>query len=243
MKNYFIPMNDDYRKKNYPNGFLDGAAKAMKSVGNVLIVLAVVLLVLFVPLVILGIKVAVQGMLSGYRLDVTTGLSFAGVGIVFVIPAILCFRYGKKCKKKSSEKLLSDWAKKNNYTENIIKDYVNQVLDNDTYIMNIAGEFNAKNNVGRGFLTRDFLALNGVIMKQEDVHSIYLVIPESTITGLTIAVLAKNHSAVSPAKKEAVEELIAMLTSRNLNIETKQGKILTQKEFREIFQAQSDALQ
>lgn len=252
MTNYLIPMNKEYKNKHYPNGFLEGADKNTKSAATVLQVLGVVLCVLFIPLIVLGIRFLIKGAAGGDRFDVTGGAVLIVIGLVFVVPAVFCFLYGKKHKGKSRADLLSDWAKKNNYTQNMIQDYVNQVLNDDTYILHIAGEFEAKNrNVGVGFLTRDFLALNGAIMKREDILAVYLVNAADTIaagsrikpvTILNIAVCAKNGNVMSPVKKEAAEELISMLLQQNPNITTKQESILTEKEYRKITQELSAAL-
>lgn len=251
MENYFTPMNERYKNKNYPHGFLAGASKNLHSAGTALFVLSVVLFVLFIPLTIFGIYFAVHGMLGGVKSDMSGGLLLTVIGLVFVIPAIFCFRYGRKLKRKTSSDLPGEWAKKFNYTESVIQNYIDQALDNDTLIIHIAGDFEADNGTGIGLLTRDFLGLNGAIMKREDIIAIYLVKAADTVSAgnkiktvyiLKIAVCAKNCSVMSPAKEEAVNELISMLIKENPNLQTKPGVILSEKEFKEITQELSATL-
>lgn len=243
MKKYFIPMTEDYQKKYYPNGFLDGAHKTTKNSGIVLMVLAAFTFLLFTPLLISGVWWIVQGILAGDSDDVTGGLVFGAIGLVFVAAAIIFLLLGKKFRQRNPEELVKIWAKDNKYPENVIKEYINQVLNSDTYILHIAGEFDAKSNLGVGFLTRDFLALQGVVMKRSDIIAAFLVNTTDTINAgskiktvhvLKFACFSRNgRCMLSSAKKEAAEELIAMLSSRNPDLDTRPGAILTEIAFRE----------
>lgn len=253
MTKYLIPMNEGYQKKHYPNGFLDGVHKTTKNGGFVLYMLTAILLVLFTPLTIFGIWSAVQGIMSGDRTSVTGGLIAGGIGILFVAAAIIFLLLGKKFLGKTPERLIDEWAEDNKYPKTVIQEYINQVLSPDTYIMHLAGEFEAKSNVGVGFLTRDFLALYGRIMKRSDVIAACLVNTTDTIgvgskikpvNVLNIAIFSRNgRCAMSPVKKEAAEELIALLIRQTPNLDTRQGKILTEKEFKEYSQEIAPNLQ
>lgn len=246
MAKYLIQMNDDYKKKNYPNGFLAGASKNTKNAGIILYVLAAFLFIVFTPLTIAGLWFVIQGMMKGDKTETTGGLVFCVIGLVFVLPAILFLLLGTKYLRRDQGKLLEIWARDNNYSEQVIREYTNQVLNNDTYIMHIAGEFEAKSNVGVGFLTRDFIAIHGVVMKRKDLIAVCLVNTTDTIgvgnkikpvKVLKIAFLSKDGRCVmSPVKKEAAKELTDMLIKQTPDIDTRMGNILTEKELEEFIQ-------
>lgn len=244
MEKYLTRMNEDYRRKYYPNGFTEGVHKNTKGAGNALCVVAIILLVLFAPLTIFGMWNVVRS--NGDDKLVSVGLIFTVIGLVFVVPAIGVFYLGKKIRRQSPEELLDELAKNNNYPKSVIQEYMNQVLHSDTYILQLAGWLEAQSNVATGFLTRDFLALQGAIMKRSDMIAACLVnVSETYSVGdkiktkyvLNIAFLCQNARCVmSNVKKEAAEELTALLFSQNPVLDIRMEYILGEKAFEEYKQ-------
>lgn len=250
MEKYLTLMNEEYKKKYYTNGFEEGVHKNTNFCGKVLCVVAIILLVLFIPFVMLGLWFIITS--SGDGDLVVTGLIIAGIGLFFVIPAIVVFYFGKKFLRRTPESILAKSAKDNNCSESIIREYMNQVLNSDTYILHIAGRLEAKSNIGTGFLTRDFLAL-GAITKRSDIIAVRLV-NVSDVYGvgykiktkyiLTITFLCRDGGCLSSSvKKDAAKELIAIIIAQNPHIDVNLEKILTEKEFKQFKQETLDHLQ
>lgn len=234
MNNDFIPMSEDYRQKHYPNGYFNSVAK--KSGG--------------VALIICGAVLSLMGLAIGYMafcflLDVIHGETYDGaagviifffiIALIFLIPGVLLIRFGIKRKLMNAESWISKSAENSKYPESVIRDFDNQVISPDCIRL--------PQNIG--FLTRDYIYFENLlslcVIKRSDIIGAYLVSLSDTVNvgnkiktvyNIYIAVFSnQNTHIINQIKQKYGEQLISMLTENNPDIDTANGRILSEKEY------------
>lgn len=250
MAKYLTLMNEDYKKKYYPNGYLEGVRKSLSYFPKKLYIYGIISLILSVPLITFGIWLfATSHGDSGRK---TAGNIIIFIGVFFLIQSICVFYMKKIRSHRTPETILNLYVEENNYPKSVIQEYVNQVLNSDTYILYTTGQPEAKSDIGYGFLTRDFLGFDSLVKRSDIIAARLVYVAETnhdednimTNNVLNIAFLCKNARCLMiPVNKEAAEELTAMLITQNPYIDIRLENILTEKELEEYTQETFDNLQ
>lgn len=166
------------------------------------------------------------------------------LALAFLVPGVLIILFGLKRKGMTAE----DWIKKSvlasDYPESVIRSFDTQAVSPGSIHFRLAGY----SSTMRGILTKDFIffgnLLNPCVIKRSDIIGAYLVnIPGTvsvgnklkTIQTLNFAVFS-NHKTyiVTEAKEKYAKRMIAMLTEQHPNIDTADGRILSNKEYDEM---------
>lgn len=240
MDNAFLPMTEEYRQRNYPNGYFEALAKSGGSGGVILIICGAVL--------------ALMGLLFGYMevqflIEFLRGETYGGaegflivmgiVTLLFLLGGLFFILLGWKRSKMGAGAWLKKSAEASGYQESVIRDFANQVTSSDTIRLQIAGGANPP--MGIGFLTRDYILFENIlklcVIKVSDISGAYLVsLPDLSarhnICKIHIAIFSNRKTfTTTQCLKENGERLISMLAERNPEIDTAGCRILSEKEY------------
>lgn len=233
MGDKIFPMDEKYRAKHYPKGYLAAAVKDARGAGVALIICGAVLALIGAGI----LKMLISVMLEG-DFDISENVSvvviLAIVGLLFFIPGILLVRYGFKRNRLGEDGWIQENVQASGYQESVIRDFANQALEDGTLVMKLG------TSGIRGLLTRDYIAFQNII-KIEDIAGAYFVETSYTVNvnGKTRRMYNKNikivskHNTVagSEAKEESVRLIIDLLLQKNPAIDTQGGRLLSENEF------------
>lgn len=161
--------------------------------------------------------------------------------LAFFIPGVLVIRFGFKRKGMNAEAWIKKSAAASDYPESVIRDFGMQAVSSGSIHFNLAG----LSSVPGGVLTRDYILfanlLNLCVIKRSDISGAYLVsLPDTvsvgnkikTIHTMNVAIFSNHNTyVVAGAKEKYGEHLIAMLTETHPNIDTADGRVLSDKEY------------
>lgn len=241
MDSKFIPVSVG----DYPDGYFESVAKGGKSTGGILIGCGAVFSLLGFVISCLAFSILLD-VLDGktYNDMVSAMIFFWVLAVAFFIPAVLCFRFGSKRRKMDAAAWIQKSAQVSDYPESIIRSFASQVVRTDSIRFNLAGSW-ATGPQGVGILTVDYILFENVlklcIIKRSDIVGAYLVsLPDSVSVGnkiktvyrMSIAIFS-NHGTyiITETKQETGNHLIAMLTEANPNIDTANGKVISDDEY------------
>lgn len=239
--NGFTPMTTERIHKRYVNGYIDCLAKNGKSGGKILIAVGAIMAAIAVIIGYATIRLSME--VLGEGSNGIDGVVFLGIiCLLFIVLSVLLIRFG--CKRKGMD--AGDWLKTlvdaSGYPESVIREFSSQVPQQDSFYFDILGE-----TLVGGLLTRDYIFFEDgqfCIIKRSDITGAYLVnLPETVSVGkkmktfyrLHIAILSNhNTGTVVRASKKRAEHLIAMLTEKHPQIDTAGGRVISEKEFKQM---------
>lgn len=244
MDKNFVLISEEREGKNRENGYFETLAK--RGGGVVLIVLGVIVALVALPIGYMAFSFTMD-LIRGESSD--TGFTIFAwlLTLAFFVPGVLLIRFGFKRKGMNAE----DWIKKSvqasDYSESVIRDFGMQAVSPGSIHFNLAG----LSSVPGGVLTKDYISsanlLKLCVIKRSDISGAYLVsLPDTvnvgnkikTVHTMNVAVFS-NHKTyiVMSAKEKYGERLIAMLTEQHPNIDTANGRVLSDKEYDELVSA------
>lgn len=241
MEKYFVPMTDEIRKKQYPNGYFSAISKTQSKNSIFVYIFFGIILLIGLPMIAAGCWFAV----ICYQDDMTVvpGLIFAAVGLFFAGISIFMFCLVTKRRKVGDQGWLKKCAENSGYPESDIREFGNQVVDLNTFLLQLKGRLGALDGKGTGFFTKDYLYFTNIkmlVMKFTDIRIACFVNMETTIqvgnkikptSYLAIAVVSSNQNyMISEVKREAGLELLSMLQEKNPDIDIKDGATLSEQE-------------
>lgn len=234
MGDKLIPMDEKYRAKHYPKGFIAAAVKDARGGGVALIICGAVLAFIGAGILWLLIRTMIGGDFDLSQ-DISVVVVLGIVGLVFLVPGILLVRYGIKRSRLGENEWIQETVKASGYPESVVQDFANQALEDQSIVLQL-GSSGVK-----GFLTRDYISFYNTMIKIEDIAGAYFVETSYTanINGRTkrmyntnIKVVSKHKTAIgSEAKEKTVKQLLDMLLQKNPAIDTQGGRLLGEEEF------------
>lgn len=254
MTEFFEHMNDDYARKHFTNGsFFGGAIRTAKR--N-----SVAIFIFFVPLFLaclygliwsIGryLELASQGQDDMKGVSIVICAFFAifililGFTIIMVARSVFA---GRKVWIKKA-------AKRSKISQSDIERFEQQVSSSDTYILKLTAGLDralASSITRDGLLTRDYvyIADSAITIFRVDglraavfvdnTYSVGDLKHPKTIHNLSLALISENGAAAfADVTRKAGEALMELLKSRNNSIETKDGKLLSAKEYDELYKS------
>lgn len=241
MGDKIFQMDEKYRSQHYPKGFFAAAVKAERGAGVELIIYGAVF-ALIGACIFWGLIVMMMGGdfdlsedVSMIVIDVSVNVVLGIVGLVFLVPGILIIRFGIKRCRLGEDAWIQETAQASGYQESIIRDFANQALEDESFILQFAA------SGVKGFLTRDYIYFYKMITKIEDIAGAYFVETSYTanINGKSKRMycrnikIVSNHKTVSgsQAKENTVKQILDMLWQKNPAIDTQGGRLLSENEF------------
>lgn len=238
MGDKIFPMDEKYRAKHYPKGYLAAMVKDAKGAGVALIICGAVLALIGAGILKMVISVATEG---DFDISENVGVVvfLVIVGLVFLIPGILIIRYGIKRNRLGEDGWIRENVEASGYQESEIRDFANQALEDGTLVLKLG------TSGIRGLLTRDYIAFQNII-KIEDIAGVYFVQTSYTVNvnGKTRRMYNKNikivskHNTVSgsEAKEESVRQIANLLMQKNPAIDTQDFRLLSEDEFEKMLE-------
>lgn len=235
MSKGFTPITAE----RYPEGYLEAFAKGGNTGGKIILVCGAIMTAIGLLIGFGLIKFLTQAQSQGY--NDTTGVAVFGIFcLFFLVPGVLLIRTGYKRKKMGADAWLQKMVNVSSYPESIVRDFASQVPQQDSFWFDLTGK---STNVG--ILTRDYIlfenALKPCIIKRSDIIGAYLVnLPDSVNAGNKIKtvyrlniVIFSNHNTyiITEASQDEAGQLIAMLTEKHPDIDTADGRIISDKEY------------
>lgn len=229
-----FPMDEKYRKKHYPNGFIAAMAKNERGGGVALIICGAVLALMGAGILWMLIEVTLDG---GFNVSENLGVMvfFGIVGLIFLVPGILLIWYGIKRSKVGEDGWIKESMVASGCQESTVRDFANQVMEDGSLVLQLG------TSGRKGFLTRDYICFQNIIIKMEDIAGAYFVETSYTanINGKIKRFYVKNIMVVSnhntkngsEARESTVKQLLDMLTQKNPAIDTQGGRLLSEKEY------------
>lgn len=254
MTEFFEHMNDDYARKHFPNGsFFGGAMRATKR--N-----SIAIFIFFVPLFLAclyGLKwsigrffeLASQGRddMKGVSIGVCVFFAICSLILGFIIIMVIKLVFSGR------EVWIEKAAKRSKISKSDIERFEQQISSSDTYILKLtAGLDRALSNsiIRDGLLTRDYvyIADSAITIFRVDglkaavfvdnTYSVGDLRHSKTIHNLSLALISENGTAaLADVTPKAGEALMELLKSRNCSIETKNGKLLSTKEYDKLYKS------
>lgn len=246
MESYFVPMNEEYRSKHYPEGSVFSAIHKSSKKGSVFVYIFFFLfLLVFAAGTIFSIIRLIETITAGEEDMISVGIFAICFCLVMFIICLLPIVLTKKRNASGLEGLMKKSAKNSACTESELREFERQALASDSYILALTAKYKAVlNGQNDGILTRDyiFLADNlNIVMKYSDIVGAFLVEriiyitvdnKSKSINSLTISLVSnKNVQSFVDISKEAGAELLSILLEKNPQIETKGGSVISEKEF------------
>lgn len=243
---YFAEMDDAYRQKQFPKGFLASQVKRWKKErrssvrGIALIVLwAVVSVGWFVytayDVIVKGIPIRGSDLLKGGEIL---------LGSLFVAYYISVFR-GKKDKVENERQIVREYAKNSGLGEWEIDDFARQIMEPETRRLWFRGDWKATQYGDTGIMTRDFIwfARYWIVFKKSDIKIVCLY--ESPfrenygdgkfLYNLWVDLIADKDRVISAMiDKEAVDYLVEYIRECNPDVDTLEGRVLKNEEHEEF---------
>lgn len=237
MSKGFTPMTTERIQKRYSNGYLECMEKIGKSGGKILVVIG-------------AIMAAIGGGLIGFSLetlsegnnDIITMIFLGILCLICFVSSVLLIRLGRKRKVMDADDWLQTMVEASDYPESIIREFSLQVPQPDSFYFDLLGETPAF-----GILTRDYIFFeNGrfCVIKRSDIIGAYLVdLPDVGSVGYKIKTFYRLHVAIfsnhntytiTRASKKRARQLITMLTEKHPEIDTADGRVISDREFDEM---------
>lgn len=244
--NGFTPMTTERIQKRYANGYIECLAKNGKSGGKILIAVGAIMAAIAVIIGYAMIKLSIE--VLGESSNGIDGIIFLGIiCLLFLVLSVLLIRFGCKRKGMSADDWLQTLVDASDYPESVIREFSLQVPQQDSYFFDLLGETPVW-----GILTRDYIFFeNGqfCVIKRSDIIGAYLVnLPETVNAGkkiktfyrLHVAILSNhNTGAVVRASQKRAAHLVAMLTEKHPQIDTAGGRVISEKEYKEMCKQQA----
>lgn len=246
MESYFVPMNDEYKNKHYPNDSVFSAIhKTSKKGGIFIYIYFTFFLLVFALGTIFCTIVLIETVRAGENDTIGEGIFAVCFCLVMSAGCLLTIVLTKKRAAGGAEGLVKKSAKNSAYDESEIREFERQAMASDSYILSLTAKYKATLNGQRdGILTRDYIYLAdnlNIVLKYSDIVGAFLVArtinimvnnKSKRIDSLTISLVSnKNVQTFVDASVEAGSELLSILLEKNPQIETKGGSVIQEKEF------------
>lgn len=246
MESYFVPMNEEYTSKHYPNGSVFSAIFKQSKKGSVFsYIFFLFFFLMFGALTIGSGVVLVETITAGEKDMLGEGIAVVGFCLIMTIVCILPIVKTKKRNTGGVEALIKKSAKNSACDESEIREFERQALASDSLILALTAKYKAALNDQRdGILTRDYIYLADnrlVVLKCSDIVGAFLVHrvihimvnnKSKQIDSLTISLVSnKNVQTYVDASAEAGTALLSILLEKNPEIETYGGSVLQEKQF------------
>lgn len=247
MDKFFVLLNENLRRKYYPDGFFSYLRKSRKGMRNCLLPVLGIFLIFFSCCTLLGLWLVITNL---HDKDIMIPVILDLIGISVCVMLILVMRWLLRVGKMSEEDWIKEMAKANHYPESDIREFGSQAVAADAYILHLDGKL--KNNADTGLLTRDYIFF-GIysLLKISDItlacftedsdtnmvstggHSV-----TTTFCELRIALLSnKKNLARKKATRESGHVLMKVLKERNPDIEIREEGITKMKELEAMCKA------
>ena len=240
---YMEFMNEDFMKKNYPEGSVFKAYK--KSLKGVNAGLGMFFMIAFLAGSIAGLAWSIKRTLEIIR-DAEENMLGVGIGIcVFFVLLVLLFGAVIFFITKDMRKTVDDWirffAKAGGLSEQEIREFDKQAMEPDTLILNHLGKLKSfTTGQKKGILTRDYICLYGSnapnILKLSHLKEAYLQdntyyvkVGNTSKQAHYLTINLKNmdgKNAWAETSLEAARTLQEELESRCPGIDTAGGAVL-----------------
>lgn len=246
MESNFVLMNEEYKKKHYPDGSVFSEILKMTKKGGIGIYFFFVPFMLVSAVgIVFSAKMLIEVIVAGENDMISVGVFALCLCVVFFLVTLLPIILTKKRSSLDVEGLMKKSAKYSACDESQIREFERQALASDSRILALTATYKAKLNGQRdGILTRDYIFLadnQNIVMKYSDIVGAFLVEriihltvdnKTKTIDSLTISLVSNKHvKTFVDASVEAGSELISILLEKNPQIETKGGNVIQEKEF------------
>lgn len=242
MSKGFTPITKEKAQSNYPNGYFEALAKGGNAGGKILIACGAILTAIGLLIGCLLMKFFMDAQKGGYN-DTTGVIVFGVFSLFFLIPGLIFIWMGYKRKRTGANAWLQKMVDASGYPESVIRDFASQVPQQDSIWFDLTGK-----SINVGLLTKDYVLFENplklCVIKRSDVTGAYLVnLPDTVSAGnkiktvhcLNIAIFSNHNTSIitETAQKEG-EQLIAMLTEQYPQIDTAEGRILSDAEYDNI---------
>lgn len=240
MNGKFVSMTEKYRKKYYPEGYFAATAKSNTSAGIGVMVIGAIMALMGGAGVFFVLRFFLTEFFNGGAdtSDIPGMLFLLAFPGFFLLLGAFFVYLGIQKKGMGLGDSIQASVEASGYPESIIRDFDRQVSYPDTVVFQLKGDGT------KGILTKDYICscLSSVIIKREDIKAVYLVEQEQkisvrnsvkTIYSLNLEILSKHGTCcgIVGAKKQSVNDLIAMLKETNPDIDTAGGKVFSENEF------------
>lgn len=240
MTEFFKKMNEDYKRKTFPDGSV--FKKASK---NLKLSLIIVTVFLVAPIflgstwgLISSIKRTIELVLAGEAdlgFDIGVCIFLAVVALIFLLILRVCIKSYKK-----QDNYIAKSAESSKLPESDIRTFEQQAFAPDCYILKLAGGLDrvlSNNIIKDGLLTRDYIYIPNpaqAIFRISDLkacsfelNSYY--VNNKKIKVLLLRLIASNGvMATTDTTEEAGRALMQMLKERNDAIDTNNGNVLAE---------------
>lgn len=240
MDNDFALLGEEERERKWKHGYFETIAK--RSGGAALIVCGIIL-------ALVGLCIAFFALT--FLIDLINGESYEGItgitiflwflALAFIVPGILVIRFGFKRKKMNVDTWIKKSSQESDYPESVIRDFAKQAVNPGSVHFRLAGS----SSVIDGVLTTDYIffanLLKLCVIKRSDIVGAYLVsLPDSVSVGnkiktvhtMNVAIFSNHMTYITTAAKQKKgAQLIAMLAKEYPNIDTADGKVISDKEY------------
>lgn len=249
MDQYFISMNEEFRRKHYPNGFFAYVRKSKNSSKTFLYIFCGIILTFFAACTLSGIWILIRSIQDGAD-DIGPLIVIDLIGLVFCGLLIFVIRLASGLGGMTEEDWIGECAKSAHYSAADIREFGNQVVASDTCILHLDGKTGS--NSDTGFLTRDYIFFNLYkIIKVSDITlACFTEYIDSSLanTGkksiaittheFQIALISKQKNlARMKATQESGRLLMAMLKERNPDIDIREDGVIKLKELERMCEA------
>lgn len=234
MADKMIPMDREYREKQYPNGYLASLVKSERGLSVAALICGAVLALIGLGILALEVKTMVGRNMNLADGDISVIIIIAIVALIFLLPGILLIRTGVRRMKMGEEAWVKKFADRSDYPVSAIREFADQAMEDESMQL----EFGATGI--KGILTREYICIT-CVMKIADITGAYLVETSYNINANgkmkkaynnNIAIFS-NHKTLMliVAKEDTVRRILEMLTQRNPSIDTAGGRRLSESEY------------
>lgn len=239
IEDYFVEMDDAYRQRNFPKGFFASQVKRWR-IGWVYCVYGIVLFLCILTIAVSGFLkngIAIRSFRDFF--DIAQILGSIIISTIFVVPIIKMWRTEGI---KGESEIIQKYMKNSGMSRSDLQEFARQVMEPGTKRIWLKGEAYSLGGKDTGIMTRDFIWFQRFwcVLRKSDIKIIYFY--ESTYTeyssggGLSlyhlwIDLLADKQRKISAmTEKAAGEFLIEFIKECNPEVDTMEGRVLTEEE-------------
>lgn len=230
MDGFIQLMDENYKTKHYPNGYVSAVVESKQSMTAGYVVL-VVFMLFSLPFFFLGIRGIAWG------LSMVTNCVLIGIGVLLILLGVAIILFIKKQKGKTREDWVRQVAERSGYPTEVIEEFDRQLITGEAYLLAPNGKYDKSKE---SIMTADYIKIYEFVFKQSDIKAACLFyLKDSYRAGnkiiftkkLQVGLISNRCRCWIEADKKRGSAFIAMLKEKFPEIETRDGAILKDKEF------------
>ena len=245
IEDYFVEMDDAYRQRNFPKGFFASQVKKWR-IGWVYCTFSIALFLYFLSIagsVFLRNGIAIRSFWDFFNMARILGAII--ISTVLFIPLIKTW---KAEGIKGESEIIQKYMESSGMSQSDLQEFARQVMEPGTKRIWLKGEAYSLGGRDTGIMTRDFIWFQQClcVLKKSDIKLICFY--ESTHTeysrggGISLyhlwidLLVDKERKISAMTEKAAGEFLIEFIRECNPEVDTMEGRVLTEEEHEKFYE-------